>query len=221
MPIYNPKISIKESNRNHFNACPTICLCLNNLISRCTVHGGRPLDNPPPPPSVFAWYIFCATHKTIHKKRTCYDRDINLCLPQKSLYSRNTKTIISTTICTHSRGISLWQNMARIIQMPCITSICFLSSLLYQDIGSHFSIPNLIWILWRKLICVYWQGLSQYVSLFYTKSNSSEIQNYKSIISTDFSFIFIFKQRTEEFSLLILLWDIIFNGYLVNWITVL
>ena len=45
-----------------------------------------------------------------------------------------------------------------------------------------------------------WTGSSPRRPLFYTPSHLSRPQDFKSIISTDFCFIFIFKMCTTQFS---------------------
>ena len=69
------------------------------------------------------------------------------------------------------------------------------------------------------------QGPAQEFPFFYTPSYLSELQSCKSIISTDFSFIFIFKSSTTQCSHWIVSCTkkilIFVYGYLSNQLTVL
>ena len=84
----------QESDRHHSNMWNKIRFHVYHLIERCLVHGRQDFDEKKKL-FVFVLSLLCATHKTIHNKRSCYDGDIYFWLSYKFLHSIGTKFVVS------------------------------------------------------------------------------------------------------------------------------
>ena len=128
--------------------------------------------------------------------------------------NKNIVSLYSQCICYLFTVSYIPYNVIMVIKL-----IQNLSHILYISIYFYFWIPSYGI---ARLFCG--RGPAQDVPFFYTRYHLSEIPRWKSIISTYFLFVFIFKWCTTHFSRWIVPWAnllwILFYGFIENWFAI-